>query len=124
MHATQFFEFIGTIADSAEVEGTVRLPNAFIQPMASADVAEAVAIAAVNDPVNGIIEVGGPERFRLPELIRTALTARGDSREVVLDPSAGYWGVQIDETTLVPDEGATLYDVRFSDWAQEAAAKA
>ena len=124
VHATQFFEFITTIADSAEVEGTVRLPNAFIQPMASADVAEAVAIAAVNHPVNGIIEVGGPERFRMPELIRTALAARGDSREVVPDPSALYWGVKIDETTLVPDEGATLFDIRFSDWAQEAAAKA
>lgn len=124
VHATQFFEFVGTIADSSTVEGVVRLPNAFIQPMASADVAEAVAIAAVNDPVNGITEVGGPERFRMPELIRTALTARGDSREVVLDPDAGYWGMQIDEATLVPGEGATLFDIRFSDWLAEAAARA
>jgi len=124
VHATQFFEFIGKIADSATVEGTVRLPNAFIAPMASADVAEAVAIAAVNDPVNGTIEVGGPQRFRMPDLIRTALAAHGDSREVVLDPSAGYWGVQIDETTLVPDEGATLFDIRFEDWVSEAATRA
>jgi uncharacterized protein YbjT (DUF2867 family) len=124
VHATQFFEFVGTIADSATVEGTVRLPNAFIQPMASADVAEAVAIAAVNDPVNGTMEIGGPERFRMPDLIRTALTARGDSREVVVDPSAGYWGVEIDETTLVPGDGATLFDIRFEDWILEAAAKA
>jgi uncharacterized protein YbjT (DUF2867 family) len=92
--------------------------------MASSDVAEAVAIAAVNDPVNGTIEVGGPQRFRMPELIRTALTAHGDSREVVVDPSAGYWGVQIDETTLVPGDGGTLFDIRFEDWVSEAAAKA
>ena len=124
VHATQFFEFVGTIADSATVDRTVRLPNAFIQPMASADVAEAVAMAAVNDPANGIAEVGGPERFRMPELIRTALTARGDARDVVMDPSASYWGIHIEETTLVPGDGATLFDTRFSDWILEAAAKA
>ncbi len=124
VHATQFFEFVGTIADSATVEGAVRLPNAFIQPMASADVAEAVAIAAVNDPVNGIAEVGGPQRFRMPDLIRTALTARGDTREVVVDPGATYWGVRIDEDTLVPGDGATLFDSRFSDWLLEATATA
>lgn len=124
VHATQFHEFIGRIVDSATVDGVVRVPAAFIQPMASADVAEAVAIAAVNDPVNGIIEVGGPERFRMPDLMRAALAAHHDPREVVLDPSASYWGVQIDETTLVPGEGATLFDIRFSDWATEAAAKA
>lgn len=124
VHATQFHEFIGRIVDSATVEGTVRVPNAFIQPMASADVAEAVAIAAVNDPVNGIIEVGGPERFRMPDLMRASLSANSDPREVVLDPNASYWGVQIDENTLVPDEGATLFDIRFEEWAKEAAAKA
>ena len=102
----------------------VRLPPALIQPMASADVAEAVAIAAVGDPVNGITEVGGPEPFRLPDLIRTALTARGDTREVVADPAAQYWGVDIDERTLVPGDGATLFDTRFEDWILEAAAKA
>jgi uncharacterized protein YbjT (DUF2867 family) len=92
--------------------------------MASADVAEAVAIAAVGDPVNGITEVGGPEQFRLPDLIRTALTARGDVRQVVADPAAGYWGIQIDERTLVPGDGATLFDIRFEDWILETAAKA
>jgi uncharacterized protein YbjT (DUF2867 family) len=123
VRATQFFEFLTAIADSATINGTVRLSDAAFQPMASADVAEAVAIAAVNDPVNGIAEVGGPERFRLPELIRTALTARGDTREVVADPDAGYWGVDIDEDTLVPGDGATLFDTRFSDWVLETAAK-
>jgi uncharacterized protein YbjT (DUF2867 family) len=124
VHATQFFEFLTTIADSATVDDTVRLPSALIQPMASADVAEAVAIAAVGDPANGITEVGGPEQFRLPDLIRTALTARGDTRQVVADPAAQYWGVDIDERTLVPGVGATLFDIRFEDWILEAAAKA
>lgn len=124
VHATQFFEFVKAIADSATLGNEVHLPPALIQPMASADVAEAVAIAAVNAPVNGITEVGGPEQFRLPDLIRTALTARGDTREVVADPAAGYWGVHIDERDLVPDAGATLFDTRFEDWILEAAAKA
>ncbi|BBX19832.1 NmrA family transcriptional regulator [Mycolicibacterium duvalii] len=123
LRATQFFEFLTAIADSATTDGTVRLSDAAFQPMASADVAEAVAIAAVNDPVNGIAEVGGPERFRLPELIRTALTARGDTRAVVADPDACYWGVDIDEDTLVPGAGATLFDTRFSDWILETAAR-
>ncbi|OBF13675.1 SDR family oxidoreductase [Mycobacterium sp. ACS4331] len=122
VRATQFFEFLGTIADSATVAGQVRLPGVLIQPMATTDVAEAVAIAAVNEPVNGITEVAGPEQFRLPDLIRTALTARGDSREVVTDPQARYWGVAIDERTLVPGDGASLFDIRFEDWILEAAA--
>ena len=124
VHATQFFEFVNAIADSATVGNEVHLPPALFQPMASADVAEAVAIAAVNAPVNGITEVGGPEQFRLPDLIRTALVARGDTREVVADPAAGYWGVHIDERDLVPGAGATLFDTRFEDWILEAAAKA
>jgi uncharacterized protein YbjT (DUF2867 family) len=101
----------------------VRLPNAFIQPMAAADVAEAVAIAAVNAPVNGITEVGGPEKFRLPDLIRTALTARGDTRVVIADPAASSWGVDIEESTLVPGDGASCFDIRFEDWILETAAK-
>jgi uncharacterized protein YbjT (DUF2867 family) len=92
--------------------------------MASDDVAEAVVVAALNAPANGITEVGGPEQFRMPDLIRTALTARGDTREVVADPAAGYWGVHIDERDLVPDAGATLFATRFEDWITEAAARA
>ena len=80
VHATQFFEFINTLADSATVDGTVRMPPAYFQPMAAADVAKGLAIAAVNAPANGITEIGGPEAVRLPDLIRIALTARGDSR--------------------------------------------
>jgi uncharacterized protein YbjT (DUF2867 family) len=124
VHATQFFEFMNTLADSATVDGTVRMPPAYSQPMAAADVAKGVAIAAINDPVNGITEIGGPEVVLLPDLIRTALTARGDGREVVADPKAQYWGIDLDERTLVPAEGATLFDTRFEDWILEAAAKA
>lgn len=122
VRATQFFEFLRTIADSATVDGTVRLPSASIQPIGSADVAKAVATVALADPVNGITEVGGPERFGLPDLIRTALTARGDAREVIADPAALYWGVPIEDDTLVPADGATLADTRFADWILHAAA--
>jgi uncharacterized protein YbjT (DUF2867 family) len=124
VHATQFFEFINTLADGSTVDGTVPMPPAYFQPMAGADVAKGLAIAAVGDPVNGITEIGGPEAFLLPDLIRTALTARGDTREVIADPAAKYWGIDIEERTLCPGEGATLFDTRFEDWLLEAAAKA
>jgi uncharacterized protein YbjT (DUF2867 family) len=124
VHATQFFDFLNTIADSATVDGTVRLPSALIQPMASLDVALAVANVAMNAPVNGITEVGGPQQFRLPELIRTALTAHGDARQVVADPAAKYWGVDIEERTLVPSEDSMRTGTRFEDWILETAAKA
>lgn len=123
VHATQFFEFLKGIADIATADGTVRLPDKLIQPMAATDVAEAVAIVAVNDPVNGITEIGGPEQFRLPDLIRTALTARGDSREVVADPEATYSGVHLEERTLVPGDGASIFDTRFEDWVLAAVAQ-
>jgi len=123
VHATQFFEFVDTLADAATVGDTVKYPPAYFQPMAAADVAEGVAITAVGEPVNGIVEIGGPDMVLLPDLIRTALTARGDSRTVVADPAAKYWGIDIDERTLVPGPGARLFDTRFEDWILEAAAK-
>jgi uncharacterized protein YbjT (DUF2867 family) len=124
VHATQFFEFMNMLADSATVDGTVRMPPAYFQPMAAADVAKGVAIAAINDPVDGITEIGGPEVVLLPDLIRTALTARGDGRDVVADPKAQYWGIDLEERTLVPADGATLFDTRFEEWILETAAKA
>ena len=123
VHATQFFEFLNTLADSATVGDTVVMPPAYFQPMAGADVAEGVAIPAVGEPVNGIAEIGGPDMVLLPDLIRTALTARGDSRSVVADPAAQYWGIDIGERTLVPGSGARLFETRFEDWILEAAAK-
>ncbi|MDT5067057.1 MAG: hypothetical protein QOK02_3212 [Mycobacterium sp.] len=124
VHATQFFEFVQTLADSSTVDGVVRMPPAYFQPMAAVDVAEGVAIAAVGAPVNGITEIGGPQAFLLPDLIRTALVARGDTREVIADPTALYWGIELEERTLCPGDGATLFDTRFEDWILEAAAKA
>jgi uncharacterized protein YbjT (DUF2867 family) len=122
VHATQFFEFVNGIADQATDGDVVRVAPVYFQPMASADVAEGVAMAAVNPPVNGIQEIGGPERYRLDELIRKALAAQNDPRTVVADPAAGYWGAPVGEYTLTPGEGATLFDTRFEDWVLEAAA--
>lgn len=123
VHATQFFEFLNTLADSATEGDSVVLPPKYFQPMAAADVAEGVAITALGEPVNGVVEIGGPDMVLLPDLIRTALTARGDIRTVVADPTAQYWGIDIGERTLVPGPGATLFDTRFEDWLLEAAAK-
>jgi uncharacterized protein YbjT (DUF2867 family) len=120
VHATQFFEFVMGIADEATDGDTIRVAPAYIQPMASADVAEAVTIAAVNAPLNGIREVGGPEMYRLDDLIRNALAAQADSRTVVADADAGYWGAPVGEYTLTPGKGATLFDTRYSDWVREA----
>lgn len=116
VHATQFFEFVKSIADGATDGTTVRLAPVLIQPMAADDVATAVGRTAVGPPVNGIIEVAGPEQFRLDELIGQALQARKDPREVVADPKARYFGVLLSERTLVPDDGATLGEIRFGDW--------
>jgi uncharacterized protein YbjT (DUF2867 family) len=122
VHATQFFEFVMGIADEATDGDTVRVAPAYFQPMASADVAEAVAIAASNAPLNGIREVGGPQMYRLDELIGKALGAHNDSRTVVADPDAGYWGAPVGEYTLTPGKGAVLFDTRFEDWVSEAVA--
>jgi uncharacterized protein YbjT (DUF2867 family) len=122
VHATQFFEFVNGIADQATDGDTVRLAPVYFQPMASADVAEAMAITAVDAPSNGVREIGGPEMVRLDELIRTALAARNDPRTVVADPDAGYWGAPVGEYTLTPAEGATLSETRFEDWILESTA--
>ena len=116
VHATQFFEFIKGIADAATEGNTVRLAPVFIQPMAADDVARAVGRTAVGSPIEGIIEVAGPDQFRLDELIRTRLRALNDPREVVTDPTAPYFGALLGERTLVPEDEATLATTRFEDW--------
>lgn len=121
VHATQFFEFIKGIADISTVGNKVPLPSVLIQPMAADDVAGAVARIATGSPVNGIVEVGGPEKFRLDELARRFLTARKDSREVVTDPHARYYGVEVSERTLVPGDDARLGETRFETWLSEPA---
>jgi uncharacterized protein YbjT (DUF2867 family) len=116
VHATQFFEFVKNIADASSDGTTVRLAPALIQPMAADDVAAAVGRVAVGAPVNGIVEVGGPEQFRLDEFVRQGLRAHNDPRKVVADPSAGYFGVEVDESTLIPGKDARLGEIRFETW--------
>ncbi|MEU2289127.1 SDR family oxidoreductase [Streptomyces sp. NPDC013178] len=116
VHATQFFEFVNGIADSATQGGTVRLAPVKIQPIHSDDVAVAVGRAVVGDPVNGVVEVAGPEIFKLDELIRRALSARNDPRSVTADEQAPYFGAVLEETTLLPGAGAQLAETRFGDW--------
>jgi uncharacterized protein YbjT (DUF2867 family) len=116
VHATQFFEFVKRIADEATVGTTVRLPPVLIQPMAADDVARAVARVAVGAPLNGMVEVAGPQQFRFDELIREGLRARNDSRDVVADPHARYFGAELGERSLVPADDARLGDIRFQEW--------
>src|SRR5262250_2033408 len=116
VHATQFFEFVARIADDATDGKTVRLPPVLIQPMAAEDVAKAVGTVAVGAPVNGTVEVAGPQQFRFDELIRQGLAARKDPREVVADPHARYFGAELDERSLVPWGEARLGDIRFDEW--------
>jgi uncharacterized protein YbjT (DUF2867 family) len=116
VHATQFFEFVKGIADISTQGNQVHLAPVLIQPMASEDVAKAVARVSVGTPVNGIVEVGGPDKFRLDELIRRCLSALGDSREVVADPDALYSGAHLSERTLVPEDNAKLGELHFEDW--------
>ena len=115
VHATQFFEFIKSIADAATQGDTVRLAPVLIQPMAAEDVATAVAGVAVGAPLNGILEVAGPEQFRLDEIVRRYLIARDDPRSVIADLHARYYGAELGERTLVPDN-ATIGETRFEDW--------
>ncbi len=116
VHATQFFEFIRSIADSATDGDTVRLPADSIQPMAADDVAAAIGKVAIGKPINGTVEVAGPEVFQLDQLIREGLDARNDPRKVITDPNAGYFGAKIDNTTLIPASDATLGTISFAEW--------
>jgi uncharacterized protein YbjT (DUF2867 family) len=119
VHATQFFEFVKGIADFSTVGNKVLLPPALIQPMAADDVASAVGRIATGSPVNGTVEVGGPEKFRLDELVRQGLAARNDPREVVADPHTRYYGVELSETTLLPGDDAQLGKTRFETWLSQ-----
>jgi len=121
VHATQFFEFLKGLADISVVGGKVRLPPVLFQPMAADDVASAVGTIAVGPPVNGIVEIGGPEQFRLDELVRRRLATLKDPREVIADPTARYSGAQIGERTLVPDNNARLGETRFDTWLTQSA---
>jgi uncharacterized protein YbjT (DUF2867 family) len=116
VHATQFFEFVKAIADFSTVDGKVHLSPVLIQPMAADDVAAGVGHVAVGKPLNGLREIGGPEQFRLDELVRKGLAAKGDPREVVADEQAPYYGVRVSERALVPGPDAELGKITFDTW--------
>jgi uncharacterized protein YbjT (DUF2867 family) len=119
VRATQFFEFIGRIADSNSDGETVRVPPVLVQPEAADDVAAALAVAAVGAPVNGTVELAGPERFRLDELTRRVLGANGDPRRVTADGRARYFGAQLDDRSLIPGDDARIAPTRFEDWLNQ-----
>jgi uncharacterized protein YbjT (DUF2867 family) len=125
VRATQFFEFAKGIADTSATEGNkVKLPPALIQPMSADDVALAVAKVAVDQPVKGILEIGGPEKFRLNEFVAKGLAANKDPREVVADPQSRYYGIVVTERTLVPEDNARLGKTRFDDWLAQPGTRA
>ena len=123
VRATQFYEFFKGIADFSTDGNKVRLPHVLFQPMAADDVASGVGRVAVGPPVNGIVEIGGPERSYLDDFIRRGLAARKDPREVVIDPQAGYYGIKVQERTLIPGDDAKLGTIRFEDWFTPTAAQ-
>src|SRR5689334_16871091 len=113
VHATQFFEFLKGLADISFDGNKVRLPPVLFQPMAADDVASAVGRIAVGPPLNGTVEIGGPEQFRVDELVRERLAALNDPREVIADPKATYAGAKVGLRTLVPENTAWLGETRF-----------
>ena len=123
VHATQFFEFLKGLADISIVGGKVHLPHVLFQPMAADDVASAVGRVAVGQPVNGIVEIGGPEQFRVDDLVRRRLAALRDPREVIADPNALYSGARLGERTLVPGNDALLGETTFEIWLTQPAAQ-
>jgi uncharacterized protein YbjT (DUF2867 family) len=123
VHATQFFEFVARIADDATDGTTVRLAPVLIQPMAADDVAGAVGRVTVGPPVNGMVEVAGPQQFRLDELVRRALSARDDAREVVADPHARYFGTELQERTLLPAADAEVAQTSYDEWLGQPTAR-
>ena len=124
VRATQFFEFLKGLADISFDGGKVHLPPVFFQPMAADDVASGVSRIAVGPPVNGIVEIAGPEQFRVDELVQRRLASLKDPREVIADPNALYSGAKLSERTLVPGNNARLGETRFENWLTQSAAKA
>ena len=116
IHSTQFFEFVKRIADEATIGNSVQLPPVLFQPIAADDVVSALCKVATSGPLNGTIEIAGPEAFRFDELIRQRLTALNDPREVVADPHARYFGAELSERSIVPGDTAELGETRFKDW--------
>jgi uncharacterized protein YbjT (DUF2867 family) len=123
VRATQFFEFPKGLADISMADEKVHLPHVLFQPMAADDVATGVGRIAVGQPVNGTVEIGGPEQFRVDELVRRRLASLKDPREVIADPNARYAGAKLSEKTLVPGNNARLGETRFETWVTQPAAQ-
>jgi uncharacterized protein YbjT (DUF2867 family) len=123
LRATQFFEFIGRIADSSIDGETIHLAPVLFQPEAADDVSAALADIAVGAPVNGTVELAGPEQFQLDELARRYLEANNDSREVTADVHARYFGTELDEHSLVPVGSSRIAPTHFEDWLSRSVAQ-
>ncbi len=121
LRSTQFFEFIARIAQ-AGADGKLRVSTSLFQPILSADVVAALADITVSAPLNGTVEVGGPERFRIEDLVRRVLLANGDEREVIADPHARYFGAELNDQSLVAGPGARTGSKRFEEWLKESIA--
>jgi uncharacterized protein YbjT (DUF2867 family) len=119
VRATQFFEFIGRLADSSVDGDTIRLAPVFIQPESAGDVAATLCDVAESEPVNGTVELGGPEQFRLDELVRRVLGAKHDGRTVTADVHARYFGAELDEHSLTPGSDARIAPTRLEDWLSQ-----
>jgi uncharacterized protein YbjT (DUF2867 family) len=122
VRATQFFEFIGRLADSSVDGDTIRLAPVFIQPESADDVAATLCDVAEHVPVNGIVELGGPEQFRLDELVRRVLDAKDDARSVTADVHARYFGAELGEHSLTPGSDARIAPTRLEDWLSQSVA--
>ena len=116
MRATQFFEFVGAIAQSATDGQTVRLPAARMQPILSDDVAAELARVAEAEPLNGVVDLAGPEPIGMDELVRRFLRAKNDARQVVTDANAGYFGTPVNDQSLVPGGPSRIGPTRFEEW--------
>ncbi|MGN7884658.1 SDR family oxidoreductase [Dyadobacter sp. 22481] len=116
VHSTQFFEFLGGIAQAATQGQIVRLSAAYVQPISSDDVASAMTEVALHTPHNGVIEIAGPERFRLAELVQKFLNLKGDTRSVVTDSQARYYGALLSDVVLLPAGDARVGSIKFADW--------
>src|SRR5580765_816029 len=122
VHATQFFEFVKSIAKSATGGSTIRLSSVLMQPMAADDVAAAVAEAALGQPANGMIEVAGPDQVRQDELVRQYLSATGDPRKVVTDNKPLYFGIEVNDQSLIPGANPRLGKTHYEDWLKRSTA--
>jgi uncharacterized protein YbjT (DUF2867 family) len=121
VRATQFFEFIGRIAESGADGDTIRLSPALVQPEAADDVASTLADVAVGAPLNDTVELAGPEAFHLDELARRVLRANDDPRPVTADAHARYFGAELDDRSLTPGDDARIAPTRFEDWLSQSA---